>query len=284
MRQLCFFCIVALVCLQIPGLSAEQECLGRTGRAIHCYECDSRTDPRCKDPFDFNASPEEHPPTKECNGCCVKIVEHAYSDKERIRRMCTQQLIVNYFIVDYVCMKEGNKRKGHTCFCEEDYCNAATPTGQGSSMALLLLNVLATFHLLWATSTSTWKNRNSFIPFLISFSLFLFLSLLLSLLLSLSLSLLEVDIIWMNCWPLHWIYLCVLNMNYWFHFLLNCYWMPFDRSSPLRISCKYTERLISSNHYRKWSGSGCFSLLKLLLLLELVGLSNYQSIYFEWTD
>ena len=45
--------------------------------------------------------------------------------KERIRRMCTEQLIVNYFIVDHVCLKEGNKRKGMTCFCEEDLCNSA---------------------------------------------------------------------------------------------------------------------------------------------------------------
>jgi len=147
--SLCIVSIVTVVCLKIPGLAAEQECLGRTGRVIHCYECDSRLDPRCKDPFNFNAPPEEHPPTKECNGCCVKIVEHAYSEKERIRRMCTQQLIVNYFIVDYVCMKEGNKRKGHMCFCEEEYCNGATRTPTGSSIALLLLNIFVTFHLLW---------------------------------------------------------------------------------------------------------------------------------------
>ena len=122
-----------------------------------CYDCDSYSDPRCKS-INESAPMDQLPHFKSCTGCCVKIVEHAYSRKsfnlslttrhfgsyllllllsfssssliswrkiarERVRRMCTQQLIVNYFIVDHVCMKEGNKRKGHTCFCEEDLCN-----------------------------------------------------------------------------------------------------------------------------------------------------------------
>ena len=77
--------------------------------------------------------------------------------------MCTQQLIVNYFIVDYVCMKEGNKRKGHTCFCEEDYCNAATPAYGGASGALLLLlNIFVSFQFSWIIFKNLSYNLSPF--------------------------------------------------------------------------------------------------------------------------
>ena len=46
------------------------------------------------------------------------------SEHYQVRRTCTDDFEVNYFIVNHACMIEGH-RHGHMCFCETDRCNDA---------------------------------------------------------------------------------------------------------------------------------------------------------------
>ena len=49
------------------------------------------------------------PPTKECEGCCVKMVQFIGTEHYSITRTCTDQLEINFFMVNHGCMTEGHR-------------------------------------------------------------------------------------------------------------------------------------------------------------------------------
>jgi len=117
---------------------------------IQCFECNSFDDPRCHDPFIYNyTNKDAMPDTAPCNGCCVKMVQFIGTEHYQVKRTCTDNFEVNFFMVNHACMTEGH-RHGHMCFCEEDECNAANAIYQ-KSLGLTLLSLLVTlsiFHTL----------------------------------------------------------------------------------------------------------------------------------------
>ena len=55
---------------------------------------------------------------------CYSQFKYSFPEHYQIRRTCTDDFEVNFFMVNHACMTEGH-RHGHMCFCEEDECNGA---------------------------------------------------------------------------------------------------------------------------------------------------------------
>lgn len=135
-------CLLIFALFAFGYVQAVAECM--SGNNLKCFECNSHTDPHCGDPFNWTTLP----PRKPCDGCCVKMVQGIGTPDKKIRRGCTDDIDINLFMVDHVCMTEGGG-KGKMCFCEENECNAATSphhfrhfaTTTGMSILHVLLNL-----------------------------------------------------------------------------------------------------------------------------------------------
>ena len=60
-----------------------------------------------------------------------------------MRRTCTDEIDINLFMVDHVCMTEGGK-DGIMCFCEENRCNGANTNTRHTGLLFLasLANII----------------------------------------------------------------------------------------------------------------------------------------------
>lgn len=141
------FKIFPIVFLCLSDILAEEECLGDSG--IKCFECQSWVDPKCNDPFNLSVFPMDLPHHEECKGCCVKILTDIGTDHPKIRRTCTERLQINLFMVDHVCMNQGDG-KGKMCFCERDFCNGANY--MNTVFSIYLLTSLSAFVTWYTTS------------------------------------------------------------------------------------------------------------------------------------
>jgi len=112
------FILALVICFSFGVAIASKECQGNT--KLKCFECNSHLDYRCRDPFNWTTPP----PLKRCDGCCVKIVQGLDTPDWKVVRSCTDDVDINMFMVDHVCMSEGGGR-GKMCFCEDNECNSA---------------------------------------------------------------------------------------------------------------------------------------------------------------
>lgn len=135
--------LILLVTLVGTTSAAGGDCM--SGNIIDCFECNTWDDPRCADPFNYTLHKEDMPLLKECEGCCVKMVQFIGTEHYQIKRTCTDNFEVNFFMVNHACMTEGH-RHGHMCFCEEDECNASVVHRAISPCFVLLVGFSLLIH------------------------------------------------------------------------------------------------------------------------------------------
>ena len=119
-------------------------------RKLYCYDCDSRYDPYCADPFNKTLPPENRPATRVCHGCCVKFV-HKFSDGEWTSDvvLCKRHIITLYIVVFYQMLK----RYFRLVYCCYKYSEMST-----------LISRLISFRSAQASSYGKeWFDRTEFV-------------------------------------------------------------------------------------------------------------------------
>lgn len=108
------FIILLIATLTMYCDASDSQCCRKR---INCYNCDSRTDPKCGDIFNKTGAPMEF-----CDDLCVKL-RYKHGDNYYFIRSCADTLKTISLKKTEVCYTTRTKNSGHLCFCEADLCN-----------------------------------------------------------------------------------------------------------------------------------------------------------------
>jgi hypothetical protein len=140
-----FLATVTLLTVSSSEGNSDHADGGCCRRPVECFECDSRFDSRCGDPFNLTRETGTKPPlcfefqainltvmiffyllgpVKYCNDLCFKL-KHKVGDKYYYIRSCADTLKKLYIKKTDVCYLTRSKDDGHLCFCDQELCNDA---------------------------------------------------------------------------------------------------------------------------------------------------------------
>jgi len=111
-------------------------------KRIKCFECDSRYDPNCADPFLLS---RDNGTMIYCDDLCIKL-KHKLGNQFHYIRSCADQFKKIYIKKTNVCYSNRAKDGGYLCFCDQDECNDA--------ISLTKQNIFHLFFTITAALTS----------------------------------------------------------------------------------------------------------------------------------
>ncbi|CAF0915307.1 unnamed protein product [Didymodactylos carnosus] len=108
-----------------------------------CYQCDSRTDDYCRDPFDMRRANR----TLECADYCVKFLhyDNMTNNGVFIRRGCVNDYLLYRLSKIDVCYKHTTSStfaQGRFCMCAKEMCNIGISHNQSKLLLIIILKFL----------------------------------------------------------------------------------------------------------------------------------------------
>jgi hypothetical protein len=104
--------------LQLVNSNSDGQCCRKR---IQCFECDSRYDARCGEPFNLTSSSGM---MIYCDDLCVKL-KHKFNGQFYYIRSCADQFKRILIKKTDVCYANRLKDGSNLCFCDQEYCNGA---------------------------------------------------------------------------------------------------------------------------------------------------------------
>ncbi|CAF0802206.1 unnamed protein product [Didymodactylos carnosus] len=108
-----------------------------------CYQCDSRTDDYCRDPFDMRQANR----TLECADYCVKFLhyDNLTDGGVFVRRGCVNDYLLYRLSKIDVCYKHTHSSaftQGRFCMCAKEMCNVGTSHRHSTALLIAIITFI----------------------------------------------------------------------------------------------------------------------------------------------